>query len=88
MTDVAAVKPLGPDLMAVVPGIRPAGAPTDDQARQGTPAEALAAGADLLVIGRPVTRADDPAAAAAAIVADRCHVGTTRRLACAVEQAL
>jgi orotidine-5'-phosphate decarboxylase len=69
LTDVAAVKALGPDLIAVVPGSRPAGAPTDDQARQGTPAEALAAGADLLVIGRPVTRADDPAAAAAAIVA-------------------
>lgn len=68
-TDVAAVKRQGPDLFAVVPGIRPAGAPVHDQARLGTPAEAVAAGADLLVIGRAVTQADDPAGAAAAIAA-------------------
>jgi orotidine-5'-phosphate decarboxylase len=66
-TDVAAVKAQARSLMAVVPGIRPAGAPTHDQARMGTPAEAIAAGADVLVIGRAVTQADDPAAAAAAI---------------------
>jgi orotidine-5'-phosphate decarboxylase len=68
-TDVAAVKRQGPGLIAVVPGIRPAGAPTHDQARLGTPVEAAAAGADILVIGRAVTQVDDPAAEAAAIAA-------------------
>jgi len=68
-TDVAAVKSQAPSLVAVVPGIRPAGAPRHDQARMGTPDEALAAGADVLVIGRAVTQAPDPAEAAAAIVA-------------------
>jgi orotidine-5'-phosphate decarboxylase len=69
MTDVVAVKAQGPDLLTVVPGIRPAGSPVHDQARLGTPAEALAVGADILVVGRAVTQADDPAAAAAAITA-------------------
>ncbi|HEX4869048.1 MAG TPA: orotidine-5'-phosphate decarboxylase [Acidimicrobiales bacterium] len=68
-TDVAAVKAQAGSLVAVVPGIRPAGAPTHDQARMGTPAEAMAAGADVLVIGRAVTQAADPAAAASAIAA-------------------
>jgi orotidine-5'-phosphate decarboxylase len=68
VSDIAAVKAQGPQLVTMVPGIRPAGAPTHDQARLGTPAEAVAAGADVLVIGRAVTRSDDPAAAAAAIV--------------------
>jgi orotidine-5'-phosphate decarboxylase len=54
----------------VVPGIRPAGAARDDQARIATPASAIAAGADRLVIGRPITRATDPAAAADAIAAE------------------
>ena len=63
-TDVPLVKQLAPRLQAVVPGTRPSGAPTHDQARVTTPAEAIAAGADLLVIGRVVTQADDPAAAA------------------------
>ena len=57
----------GKDFLAVVPGIRPAGAPGDDQARVATPRAALAAGADYLVIGRPVTRAEDPCAAIASI---------------------
>jgi len=68
-TDVAEVKRLGPRLTAVVPGIRPAGTDTHDQARSATPDAAVAAGADLLVLGRAVTRADDPAAAAAEIAA-------------------
>ena len=68
-TDVAAVKAQGPDLIAVVPGIRPEGSPTHDQARLGTPVEAVAAGADVLVIGRAVTQAENPASAAAAIAA-------------------
>jgi orotidine-5'-phosphate decarboxylase len=52
----------------VVPGIRPAGAPTHDQTRTATPQEAAANGADLLVIGRAVTAADDPVAVARSIV--------------------
>jgi orotidine-5'-phosphate decarboxylase len=68
-SDVPTVKALGPGLVAVVPGIRPEGSPANDQARAATPAEARAAGADVLVVGRPVTAAADPAAAAEAIVA-------------------
>ncbi|RMH14291.1 MAG: orotidine-5'-phosphate decarboxylase [Gemmatimonadetes bacterium] len=58
------------DLLVVTPGIRPAGADTHDQARVATPAEAVAAGSDVLVVGRAVTRADDPAAALAALRAE------------------
>lgn len=61
---------LGPDgPVLVVPGIRPAGSAAGDQARTLTPAEAVAAGADWIVVGRPITAAPDPAAAAAAIAA-------------------
>ncbi len=60
---------LGPDVTLVVPGIRPAGADTGDQARVMTPPQAIAAGADWIVIGRPITGSADPAAAAAAIAA-------------------
>jgi orotidine-5'-phosphate decarboxylase len=59
-----------PRLLRVVPGIRPEGTPTDDQARAATPRDAIDRGADLLVIGRAVTAADDPSAAAARIVSD------------------
>lgn len=59
----------GPDFKLVVPGIRPAGTASDDQKRVMTPEQAVAAGADYLVIGRPITGADDPAAAARAIAA-------------------
>lgn len=61
---------VGPDMIIVTPGIRPAGAATGDQKRILTPADAIAAGSDYLVVGRPVSQADDPAAAAEAIVAE------------------
>ena len=58
----------GKDFFVVTPGIRPAGARAGDQARSATPAAALKAGADLLVVGRPIIEAPDPAAAARAIL--------------------
>ncbi|MBR0658731.1 orotidine-5'-phosphate decarboxylase [Neoroseomonas oryzicola] len=60
---------LGPGPALVVPGVRPAGSDAGDQARVATPAEAVAAGADWIVVGRPITGAPDPAVAAAAIAA-------------------
>lgn len=60
---------VGPDILLVTPGIRPAGADVHDQARVATPEDALRAGADLLVVGRPITAAADPGAAAAAMAA-------------------
>lgn len=68
-SDVRHIKEQGPGLVTVVPGIRPAGSGVDDQARVATPPEALAAGADVLVIGRAVTAAADPVAAAAGVAA-------------------
>ena len=66
--EVAALRAaLGPGPLLVVPGIRPAGAGSGDQRRTGTPAEAVRAGANILVIGRPLRDAPDPAAAADAI---------------------
>jgi orotidine-5'-phosphate decarboxylase len=66
--EVAAVRAeVGPGILLITPGIRLAGATSDDQARVATPEEALKAGADLLVIGRPITKSPDPGAAAAAI---------------------
>jgi orotidine-5'-phosphate decarboxylase len=61
---------LGPGALIVTPGIRPAGGAAHDQARTGTPAMAVRAGADYLVVGRPITGAADPAVAAAAILAE------------------
>ncbi len=69
-SDVREAKSLAPNLMTVVPGIRPLGVPAGDQSRTATPAEALDAGADLLVIGRAVTAAADRVAAAEALVAE------------------
>ncbi len=58
----------GNDFVIVTPGVRPAGAGHDDQARVVTPAEAIAAGASHIVVGRPITEASDPAAEARAIL--------------------
>ena len=68
--EVAALRAeLGPDFQLVVPGIRPAGSAAGDQKRVMGPREAIDAGASRLVIGRPITDAPDPAAAARAIAA-------------------
>lgn len=68
--EVAAVRAeVGAGVTLITPGVRPAGSAAHDQARTATPEEALRAGADLLVIGRPITGASDPGAAAAAIAA-------------------
>jgi orotidine-5'-phosphate decarboxylase len=60
---------VGPDVLVVTPGVRQDGSGDDDHARAASPAAAVAAGADLLVVGRPITRADDPVAAADVIAA-------------------
>jgi len=62
------LKKIFPDVFVVTPGIRPGGATKDDQSRVMTPYDAIKAGADALVVGRPITRADDPACAAAEIL--------------------
>jgi orotidine-5'-phosphate decarboxylase len=69
--EVAAVRQaMGLDALLVVPGIRPAGADLGDQSRVATPAQAIELGASMLVVGRPITQAADPAKAAAAILAE------------------
>jgi orotidine-5'-phosphate decarboxylase len=66
--EVAAVRAaVGPDIRLVTPGVRPAGSALGDQQRVATPKQAIADGADLLVIGRPITGASDPALAARSI---------------------
>jgi orotidine-5'-phosphate decarboxylase len=60
---------VGPDVTLITPGVRPATSASDDQARVATPEGALAAGSDLLVIGRPITGVGDPATAAKTIAA-------------------
>jgi orotidine-5'-phosphate decarboxylase len=68
--EVAALRAeVGPHVILITPGVRPAGAALGDQARVATPAQALADGADLLVIGRPITGDPDPRTAAARIAA-------------------
>ena len=68
--ETAAVRAAWPDATIIVPGVRPAGSAVGDQKRVMTPLDAIEAGASVLVIGRPITGADDPVAAAAAIVRD------------------
>lgn len=69
--EVAKIKQeTSPAFLAVTPGIRPAGSDVQDQKRVVTPADALAAGADYLVVGRPITRAADPKAVFEAIAAE------------------
>jgi orotidine-5'-phosphate decarboxylase len=69
----------GPDIALVTPGIRPAGADSGDQKRIMTPAAAIAAGADYLVVGRPIIAAADPKAAAYAIVAEIAQQSATEK---------
>lgn len=61
---------LGPDALIVTPGVRPVGAALGDQSRVATPKAAFDAGASHIVVGRPITQADDPAAAFDAVAAD------------------
>jgi orotidine-5'-phosphate decarboxylase len=77
--EVSAVRAeVGTGVTLITPGVRPAGSEANDQARVATPEEALLAGADLLVIGRPITSASDPGAAAAAIAASLRRVVAAR----------
>ncbi|HKV45089.1 MAG TPA: orotidine 5'-phosphate decarboxylase / HUMPS family protein, partial [bacterium] len=67
--DAAAIRAAcGSDFLIVCPGIRPTGTTPDDQRRVLTPREAIRAGADMLVVGRPITRAIDPRGAVEAVV--------------------
>ena len=68
--DLREARQIAPRLVKVVPGIRTSGSPSHDQLRPATPRQALDEGADLLVIGRTVTHAEDPSVAAAAVVAE------------------
>lgn len=67
--DVPVIREIAPAAVLATPGIRPDGAPVDDQARVATPRAALDAGANLLVVGRVVTQASDPVAAAESLLA-------------------
>jgi orotidine-5'-phosphate decarboxylase len=67
--EIETVRRAWPEAFIVVPGVRPADAATGDQKRVVTPRQALDAGASILVVGRPITQADDPVAAARAIAA-------------------
>lgn len=68
--EVARIKTAAPELSCLCPGIRPEGSAQDDQRRIMTPAKAILAGADYLVVGRPITRAEDPAEAARRILSE------------------
>lgn len=68
--DLPIIRDAAPDIVTVIPGIRPAGVPAHDQSRVATPAEAIRNGADILVLGRAVTAAANPAAAAETIATE------------------
>jgi orotidine-5'-phosphate decarboxylase len=70
-------KETGPDTLLVIPGIRPVGIAIEDQKRIATPAQAIAQGASMLVVGRPITRAHDPAKAAQAILEEIKQASTS-----------
>jgi orotidine-5'-phosphate decarboxylase len=72
-------KETGPSTLLVIPGIRPTGSAIGDQRRIATPAEAIARGASMLVVGRPITRAYDPVEAARAILQEIEHAQTAAR---------
>jgi orotidine-5'-phosphate decarboxylase len=78
--EVAALrKETGPNTLLVIPGIRPTGSAIEDQKRIATPAQAITHGASMLVVGRPITRAHDPAEAAQAILKEIEHAQTAAR---------
>ncbi|HMF53367.1 MAG TPA: orotidine-5'-phosphate decarboxylase [Edaphobacter sp.] len=68
---------IGPDAILVVPGIRPAGSALDDQRRVATAAEAISRGSSILVVGRPITRAEEPAKAAQAVLNEIRSAGSS-----------
>lgn len=74
--DLPVVHGVDPGLVTVVPGIRAAGSAAHDQVRVSTPGQALAAGASVLVVGRSVTRSEEPARAAAALAAEAAQAIT------------
>lgn len=77
--EAAALRPqIGPSMVLVTPGIRPAGADVGDQKRVMTPAHAIAAGADYLVVGRPIVQATDPRETAEAITAEIASAAVAR----------
>jgi len=78
--EVAALrKETGPNTLLVIPGIRPTGSAVEDQKRIATPAQAIAQGASMLVVGRPITRAHDPAEAAQAILQEIADAHATAK---------